>query len=149
MPSGEVVRGEAFEDFVREAVRGGEGELERRRVGEAGAVEVRGRDAALGPERLDLRRCAVDDDDADVQRAQDSDVEQEVGEVLVGDDRAIHGDDEGLLAEARDVLEDAPKVGGFHFGCADCRALNKGQARGGIQRETLHSAKRAGQLLES
>ena len=41
----EVVGGEAFEDFVREPVGGGQGELERGFVGDAGAVEVGGGDA--------------------------------------------------------------------------------------------------------
>ena len=43
----QVVGGKALEDFVREAVGGRERELERRGVGDAGAVEVRGRDALL------------------------------------------------------------------------------------------------------
>ena len=47
---------------------------------------------------------------------EDGDIEEEVGEVLIGHDRAIHGDDEGFFAEARDVLQDAPQVGGFHLG---------------------------------
>ena len=65
-------------------------------------------------QRLDLRGGAVDEHHADVQRAQHRDVHQDVGEVLVGDDRAVHADDERLLAELRDVLQDAPQVGQFH-----------------------------------
>ena len=45
-----------------------------------------------------------------------ADVEQDVGKILVGDDRAIQREDEGLLAKARNVLQDAPQVGWFHFG---------------------------------
>ena len=105
---------EAFEDLVRQAVGGGQGELERGFVGDAGAVEVGGGDALLGGQRSDLRGGAVDEHDADAQRAQHGDVHQDVGEVLVGDDRAVHVDDERLLAELGDVLEDAPQVGQFH-----------------------------------
>ena len=43
----QVVGGEAFEDFVRQAVGGGEGELEGGFVGDAGAVEVGRGDAAV------------------------------------------------------------------------------------------------------
>ena len=66
-------------------------------------------------ERLDLRRGAVDEHHADVQRAQHRDVEQDVGEIFVGDDGAVHRDDERLLPELRDVLQDAPQVSQFHF----------------------------------
>lgn len=69
----------------------------------------------LGGERLDLRRSAVNDDDADVQRTQNSDVEQDVREVFVRDDGAVHREDERLLPESRNVLQDAPQVGRFHF----------------------------------
>ncbi len=110
----QVIGRKAFEDFVRQAVGGGEGELERGGIGDAGAVEVGGRDLLLGGQRFDLRGGAVDEHDADVQRAQHGDVHQDVGEVLVGDDRAVHVDDERLLAELGDVLQDAPQVGQFH-----------------------------------
>jgi len=43
----------------------------------------------------------VDERDADVQRAEDSDVEQDIGEVFVGDDGAVNADDEDFFAEAR------------------------------------------------
>ena len=39
----QVVGGQPFENLVREPVGGGERELERGRIGDAGAVEVRGR----------------------------------------------------------------------------------------------------------
>ena len=68
----------------------------------------------LGGQGLDLGGGAVDEHDADVQRAQHGDVHQDVGEVLVGDDGAVHADDERLLAELRDVLQDAPQVSQFH-----------------------------------
>ena len=115
---------------MRQAVGGGQGELERGFVGDAGAVEVGRRDALLGGQRSDLRGGAVDEHDADVQRAQHGDVHQDVGEVLVRDDRAVHVDDERLLAELRDVLQDAPQVGQFHvsvrmFSTATCSGLAK------------------------
>jgi hypothetical protein len=78
------------------------------------SVEVRSGDTLLCRERLDLGGRAVDEHHADVQRAQDGDVEQQVGEVFVGDDRAIEREHEDFFAEARNVLQDAPQVGGFH-----------------------------------
>ena len=45
---------------------------------------------------------------------QQRDVEQQRGEVVVGDDVAVDREDERLLAELRDVLQDAPQVGQFH-----------------------------------
>ena len=65
-------------------------------------------------ERLDLRRRAVHEHDADVQRPQQRHVEQQRREVVVRDDGAVDRQDEGLFAELRDVLQDAPQVGRFH-----------------------------------
>ena len=111
----EVVGRKAFENLVREPVRGGERKLERGRVRDAGAVEIGRLDFLLLGERLDLRRRAVDEHDADVQRPQHRHVQQQRGEVFVGDDRAVNREDERLLAELRNVLQDAPQVGRFHF----------------------------------
>ena len=61
-------------------------------------------------------------DDSNVQRAQDGDIEEDVGKVFIGDNRAIDADDEGLLAEARDVLQDAPQISRFHVGWFDSNA---------------------------
>ncbi len=110
----EVVGGETLEDFVRQAVGPGQGELERGGIRHAAAVEVGRLDVLFVRQRLDLRGRAVDEDDADVERAQHRQVQQDVGEVLVGDDRAVNADDEGPLAELRNVLQDAPQVGWFH-----------------------------------
>ena len=111
----EVVGRKPFENFVRQPVRGGQRELQRGRVRDARAVEVRGGNFLLLGEQLDLRRRAVDEHDADVQRAQHRHVQQQRGEVFVGDDRAVNREDERLLAELRNVLQDAPQVGRFHF----------------------------------
>ena len=56
----------------------------------------------------------MDEHDADIQGAEDGDVHQDVGEVLVGNDRAVHVNDERFLAELGDVMEDSPQVGEFH-----------------------------------
>ena len=39
----------------------------------------------------------------------------ERGEVFVGDNRAVNREHERPLAELRNVLQDAPQVGWFHF----------------------------------
>ena len=69
---------------------------------------------------LDLRRRAVDEHDADVQRTQHRDVQQQRREVFVRDDRAVNREDERFLTELRNVLQDSPQVSQFHFG--SCRA---------------------------
>ena len=130
----EVVGRKPFENFVREPVGGGERELERGRVRDAGAVEVGGLDFLLLGQRLDLRGRAVDEHDADVQRPQHRHVQQQRGEVLVGDNRAVHREDERLFAELRNVLQDAPQVSQFHFGLLfsfQCR--DKYSVFGGIE----------------
>ena len=111
----QIIRGQTFENLVREAVRRGERELECLRVSEADASEVGRLHAAFLGQRGDLRRGTVDDEHADVQRAQHREIEQDVREVFVRDDRAINGDDERLFAEAWNVLEDSPEVGRFHL----------------------------------
>ena len=53
----------------------------------------------------------VDQRDADAQAAQQGDVEEEVGEVVVLDDRAVDGDDEDPVAEPGHVAQDLAEVG--------------------------------------
>ena len=112
----EVVGREPLEDLVRQAVGGREGEGQRLGVGDAAALEIGGREAPLAGELLDLGRGAVNEDDADAERPQHRHVHEEVAEVLVGDVGPVHRDDERLLAELRNVLQDAPQVGGSHSG---------------------------------
>ena len=87
-------------------------------------------DAAARRRAPDLRRGAVHQHDADVQRPQQRHVEQQRREVVVGDDRAVDRQNERLLAELRNVLEDAPQVGQFHvsapnLGVAAATAANE------------------------
>ena len=110
----QVGRVQALEDLVRHAVRRGEGEVERRGVGDPRALEVGRHDAALARERADLHGGAVHEHGADAQRPEHGRVHQDVAEVLVRDRRAVDGDHEGPVAELRDVLEDAPQVGRSH-----------------------------------
>jgi hypothetical protein len=111
----QVGAGEPFEDLVREPVGRLERELERRRIGHAASLSRSlGLDSALGGECPDLDRGAVHQHRADAQRPEHGHVHQDVGEVLVRDGRAVDGDHERLLAELRDVLEDAPEVGRPH-----------------------------------
>jgi hypothetical protein len=56
----------------------------------------------------------MDENDANVERAQDGDVEQDVGKIFARDNFAVDADDENLFAKARNVLQDAPQVGQFH-----------------------------------
>ena len=49
-------------------------------------------------------------DDADVQGTQYGNIEQDVGEVFVGDDDSIYRNDEGFFPELGDVLKNAAQV---------------------------------------
>ena len=110
----EIVGRQPLEDFVREPGGGRQGELERRRVRRAGAIQVTRRNPLLRGEPRDLGASAVDERDADVQRPEHGHIEQDVGEVLVGDDGPVDGEDEGALAVVRDVVQDAAEVGWLH-----------------------------------
>jgi len=66
-------------------------------------------------QNLDLRRRAVNEHHADIQRTQHRHIQQQRREILVGHDGAVHRQDESLLAELRNVLQDAPQIGEFHF----------------------------------
>ena len=112
----EVVGGKALENFVRQPVRGGERKLKGVGVGHARAIQVGSGDFLSVGQQLDLRRRAVNEHHADVQRPQHGHVQQQRGKVFIGDDGAVNREDEGLLAELRNVLQDAPQVGQFHFG---------------------------------
>ena len=116
----QVIGRKPFENFVREPVRGGQRQIERGRVRDPAAAEIGGLDFLLVGQRLDLRGRAVDEHNPDVQRPQHRHVQQQRGEVLVGDNRAVHREDERLFAELRYVLQDAPQVGQFHFGSLWC-----------------------------
>jgi hypothetical protein len=59
-------------------------------------------------------RRAMHEDEPDAQRAEHRQVEHDVGEVVVGDDRAIEGDDKRLLPKAGNVSQDAAQIGNFH-----------------------------------
>ena len=68
----------------------------------------------------------MNQNDPNAQRAQNRDVEQNVGEILVRDDGPINADDEELFSKAGNVMEDASKVREFHvatseIGFAVCR----------------------------
>ena len=111
----QVIGGKPFEDFMGQPVRRRERELERRGIGHAGAVQVGGRDILFLGQGLNLRGRAMDQHHPDVQRAQHGNIQQQRREVFVRDNGAVHRENKGLLAELRNVLQDAPQVGQFHF----------------------------------
>ena len=71
-------------------------------IGDARAVGVGHHGAEFGGAAFDLVARAVDEDDLDVERTQDGDVEQDVAEILRLDDLAVDGDHEDALAETRE-----------------------------------------------
>ena len=85
----QIVGGETFQDFVGQAVGRRQRQLQGLGIGDAGAIEVGRLNFCFSGQRLDLRRRAMNEHHPDVQRAQHRDIQQDFGEVLVGDDRAI------------------------------------------------------------
>ena len=79
-------------------------------------------------EIFDLVRRAVDDDQPDAQRAEHRQVEHDVGEIVVGDDGAVEGDDERLFPEAGNVGQDAAQIGNFH-GKSETQRLSEKSVR--------------------
>ena len=83
-------------------------------IGDARAVGIGNGGAEFGGAPFDLVTRAVDEDDLDVERAQDRDVEQHIGKILRINDLAVDGDDESAFAETRDILENAAEIGNVH-----------------------------------
>ncbi len=110
----QVARRKALHDFMGNSICGGERHAEGARVGHAGAVEVGEEEARLVGQLPHLVADAVDDHDPDAQAAEDGEVEQDIGEIVAGDDRAVDRDDENLIPELGDVGEDAAQVGDIH-----------------------------------
>ena len=110
----QIVGRKAFQDLMREAVRGVHGQLQRRSIGHPRAIQVGHLDALLLGERLNLPGCAVRKHHADVQRTQHGDVQKDVGEILGCDDDTIHRNHECLFAELRDVLKNPAQVRKLH-----------------------------------
>jgi hypothetical protein len=104
---------EPFDERVRHARGGADREVERGGVGDAGAVGIGDGDFPRGRELDDLMTDAVHEHDLDAERAQHGDVDEEVAEILVGDDGAIDRDDENLPVKTGDVLQDAAEVRGL------------------------------------
>ncbi len=127
---------QTLEEFVGEAVGRGERQLQGLGIRHSRPFEVGGLGIGLLRERLNLGGRPVDQNDAHVQGPEDGHVHQEVGEVLVLDDRPVDGDDEDLLPELGDVPEDAAEVGGAHgVGSRSQRAPDyTPPGRGGVTR---------------
>ncbi len=109
----QVVHSQPFQNFVADAVGGRDGKIERDFIGDAGAVGVRGRFAGLGRKLLNLQARAMNQHHADAQAAQQVNVQEQVREIVVGNDGAIQRDHEDLVPELRHVPQDFAQVGEF------------------------------------
>ena len=87
---------------------------ERAFVRDARSVRVRDGRAQSGSALFDLVARPVDEDDLDVERAQHREIQQHVGKILGLDNLAVQREDEDAVAEAWDILENAPEVGNLH-----------------------------------
>src|SRR5262245_19293363 len=66
--------------------------------------------------------------DPDTQRPEQGDIQQQRREVLVGDDAAINRQNEDLLAELRNVLQDATQIREFHVLPGTVKAMSESPA---------------------
>jgi len=62
-------------------------------------MDVGDRDVAGGRQRLDLLADAVDKHHLDSQAAEDGDIDEQIAEVVVGDDGAVEGNDKRSAPE--------------------------------------------------
>jgi hypothetical protein len=106
----QVVGGQAFQDLVRHAVGRGQGQLQGRLVRDAGAVDIGRRLSRLLGKPADLMPGPVYQRDRDPQAAQQGDVQEQIAEVALFDDRTVHGDYKDLVAKARYVAKDLAQV---------------------------------------
>src|SRR5262245_37678256 len=95
---------------MADAVGGGDGQIKRDLVSNTRAVAVRDLLAGLRRQFLDLQARAMHQDHTDAQAAQEVNIEQEIGEVVVGNDGAVKGDNEDLVAELRHITQDFAQV---------------------------------------
>ena len=106
----QVVGRKAFHDLVRETVRSVHGKLQCSCVSNPGAIQVRSVDALLLGQSLDLLGRAMHQHHSDVQRSKYRDVQQDVSEVLVRNDRPVYCNDECFFPELRGVLKNPAQV---------------------------------------
>ena len=104
----EVVHRQTLQDLVRQACGRSQRQLKRRSVGDTRAFHVRWLHVLRVCQHANSFCRTVHDDDADVERPQQSDVEEERCEVVVTDDAAVQREDKGPVAELRHIVQDAP-----------------------------------------
>ena len=106
----QIVRRQPFQDLMRDARRGGDRQLQRRLIGDAGAIEIGRRLARLLRELGDLKTRPVNEDHADAQAAQQNQIEQQIAEVVMLDNGAVESDDEDLIAILRHIAQNFAQV---------------------------------------
>ena len=94
-----IIGAQPLQNLVRQAIGRRQGQLQGGGVGDAAAVQIGGLDVLFAGQGLDLGGRAMHQEDLDAQGAQQGHVQEDVGEILAGDDGAIHADDENLLPE--------------------------------------------------
>ena len=112
----ESVLRQSLEDELRHAGGGPDGEVERGGVGHPRAMDVGDRDVARRRQFLDLPADAVNEDHLNPQAAENGDVDQQIAEVIVGDDRAVEGDDKNLPLKPGHVFQNAAEIRGLDVG---------------------------------
>ena len=105
---------EALHDGVAEPGDGIYADFKRRFVSDACSVVVGERYRAFFSEGCNLRRCSVDKDDLDVERAQDRDIEEDIRKVGGFDDGTVQRNHKCTSPKLRDILKDGSEVAEIH-----------------------------------
>ena len=92
---------------MRNPVRADHCQLQCRRIGDTGAIGIGNGFAELFGQLFNLLTGAMNDDNLNAQTSQHGDIQQQVVEVIVGDDGAVDGDDKDFVAKLRNVMEDS------------------------------------------
>ena len=120
----QVHGGQTFHDLVGQANCRIDADPQRDLIGDARPVRVRQLDAALSGELDNLKARSMHENDLDAQRAQDRQVEQNVGKIVRSGNFPVEGNNEHALPETGNVLEDFTQVGNVHFDDGNCRDSN-------------------------
>jgi hypothetical protein len=71
-----------------------------------------------------LETGAVNQNNLDVQRSKDGNIEENVREILRAKNLAIDCDNKDFVPETRDILQNSAKLGQFHEGVSNLQCLD-------------------------
>ncbi len=95
----QIVGAESLQNLVGEPIRRGQRQLESRPISDPAPVQIGRLNILFLGQNLDLGGRTVDQQNPDAQRAENSDIQQDIGEILAGNNCAIDANDKNLFRE--------------------------------------------------